>query len=385
MLLKSLRLDRFLSFGPGTDPIELGELNVLIGPNGSGKSNFIEAIGLLRAAPTDLLAPIRQGGGVSAWLWRGEPGAKAEVEAVLAYRPESNRNLRHRISFTEVGARLEIVDERIDDEEPSTGQTGDGSYFGYEHGRPTLNVKDGKRELRREDVHPQQSILSQLRDPVQYPELSFVGDQYSEIRLYRDWGFGRVSSPRRPQPPDLPTDHLHEDAQNLGLILNRFRRDIPTKRALISALQQLFDGVVDFSVQIEGGTVQVFLEEERWTISATRLSDGTLRWLALLAILLDPASPPLVCIEEPELGLHPDLMPTLARLLVGASERTQLVVTTHSDVLVDALSDRPEAVIVCERHEGRTTMRRLTRDIKSRGPTRRSPATAAGAASPCRT
>lgn len=365
MLLKSLRLDRFLSFGPGTDPIELGELNVLIGPNGSGKSNLIEAIGLLRAAPTDLLAPIRQGGGVSAWIWRGEPGAKAEVEAVLAYRPESNRNLRHRISFTEVGARLEIVDERIDDEEPSTGQTGDVFHFGYEHGRPTLNVKDGKRELRREDIDPQQSILSQRKDPDQYPELSFVGDQYSEIRLYRDWGFGRVSSPRRPQPPDLPTDHLREDAQNLGLILNRFRRDIPTKRALINAVQQLFDGVVDFSVQIEGGTVQVFLEEERWTIPATRLSDGTLRWLALLAILLDPAPPPLICIEEPELGLHPDLMPTLARLLVGASERTQLVVTTHSDVLVDALSDRPEAVIVCERHEGRTTMRRLTRDALS--------------------
>ncbi|WP_437954862.1 AAA family ATPase [Sorangium sp. So ce119] len=365
MLLESLRLDRFLSFGPGTDAIELSNLNVLIGPNGSGKSNFIEAIDLLHAAPTDLLAPVRQGGGVSAWIWRGEPGATAEVEAILAYRPESGWNLRHRLSFTEVGARLEIVDERIESEKSSAGETSNGLHFGYEHGRPTLNTKNGKRELRREDIDPQQSILSQRKDPDQYPELSFIGDQYSKIRLYRDWGFGRLSSPRRPQPPDLPTDHLREDAQNLGLILNRFRRDVPTKRALIEALQQVFDGVVDFSVQIEGSTVQVFLEEERWTIPATRLSDGTLRWLALLAILLDPAPPPLVCIEEPELGLHPDLMPALARLLVGASERTQLVVTTHSDVLVDALSDRPEAVIVCERHAGRTTMRRLTRDALS--------------------
>ncbi|XXX72982.1 AAA family ATPase [Sorangium sp. So ce134] len=63
MLLKSLRLDRFLSFGPGTDPIELSKLNVLIGANGSGKSNFIEAIDFLRSAPADLLAPVRQGGG----------------------------------------------------------------------------------------------------------------------------------------------------------------------------------------------------------------------------------------------------------------------------------------------------------------------------------
>ncbi|WP_437720915.1 AAA family ATPase [Sorangium sp. So ce861] len=365
MLLKSLRLDRFLSFGPGSDPIELSRLNVLIGPNGSGKSNFIEAIGFLRAAPTDLLAPVRQGGGVSAWIWRGEPGAKAEVEAVLAYRPESSWNLRHRVSFTELGARLEIVDERIEDEEPPAEPTGQHVYFGYEHGRPMLNVRNGKRELRREDIDPQQSILSQRKDPDHYPELSFVGDHYSKIRLYRDWGLGRASSPRHPQPSDLPTDHLREDAQNLGLILNRFRRDIPTKRVLLDALQQVFDGVVDFSVQIEGGTVQIFLEEERWTLPATRLSDGTIRWLALLAILLDPAPPPLVCIEEPELGLHPDLMPTLARLLLGASERTQVIVTTHSDVLVDALSDTPEAVLVCERHEGQTTLRRLTRDALS--------------------
>ncbi|WP_437893458.1 AAA family ATPase [Sorangium sp. So ce124] len=365
MFLKSLRLDRFLSFGPGADPIELSELNVLIGPNGSGKSNFIEAIDFLRAAPTDLLAAVRQGGGVSAWLWRGEPGAKAEVEAVVAYRPGSDKSLRHRISFTEVGARLEIVDERIESEKPATGEAGHHVYFGYEHGRPMLHVSAGRRELRREDIDPQQSILSQRKDPDQYPELSFVGDQYSKIRLYRDWGFGRASPPRRPQPPDLPTDHLREDTQNLGLILNRLRRDVPTKRLLIDALRQLFDGIVDFSVQIEGGTVQIFLEEERWTIPATRLSDGTLRWLALLAVLLDPAPPPLICIEEPELGLHPDLMPTLARLLVAASERMQIVVTTHSDVLVDALSDTPEAVIVCERREGRTTMRRLTRDALS--------------------
>ncbi|XXR64818.1 AAA family ATPase [Sorangium sp. So ce388] len=289
----------------------------------------------------------REGGG------GGRPGLQTRVEQ----EPPPPG-----LPFTEVGARLEIVDERIKDDEPSTGQTRHDFYFGYEHGRPVLDVKNGKRELRREDIDPQQSILSQRKDPDQYPELSFVGDQYSKIRLYRNWGFGRVSSPRRPQPPDLPTDHLREDAQNLGLILNRFRRDVPTKRILIDALRQVFEGVVDFSVQIEGGTAQIFLEEERWTIPATRLSDGTLRWLALLAILLDPAPPPLVCVEEPELGLHPDLMPALARLLVGASEHAQVVVTTHSDVLVDALSDTPEAVIVCERHEGRTTMRRLERD-----------------------
>ena len=101
-------------------------------------------------------------------------------------------------------------------------------------------------------------------------------------------------------------------------------------------------------------------EENGIAIPATRLSDGTLRWLSLLTILLHPEPPPLVGIEEPELGLHPDMIRPLVKLLVNASERMQLVVTTHSDAVVDELSGTPEAVIACEKHEGSTALKRLT-------------------------
>jgi predicted ATPase len=84
--------------------------------------------------------------------------------------------------------------------------------------------------------------------------------------------------------------------------------------------------------------------------------------LCLLAILCDPEPPPLICIEEPELGLHPDILPKLADLLLQASQRTQIIATTHSDLLVDAMSEFPEAVIVCEKHEGKSEMRRLRKD-----------------------
>ena len=67
----------------------------------------------------------------------------------------------------------------------------------------------------------------------------------------------------------------------------------------------------------------------------------------------------MVCIEEPELGLHPDVLPNLAKLMLSASERCQLIVTTHSDILVDALTETPESVIVCEKQDGRTQMQRL--------------------------
>jgi len=84
-----------------------------------------------------------------------------------------------------------------------------------------------------------------------------------------------------------------------------------------------------------------------------------LRYLCLLAILCHPTPPPLVCIEEPELGLHPDILPKVAELLIDASHRMQLIVTTQSDILVDALTEVPEAVLVCDKFEGSTTMKRL--------------------------
>ena len=114
-------------------------------------------------------------------------------------------------------------------------------------------------------------------------------------------------------------------------------------------------------MRIYGGTAQIFIREEGviQPIPATRLSDGTLRYLCLMALLLDPTPPPLICIEEPELGLHPDILPTIAELLIEASQRTQLIVTTHSDALVSALSEYPEAVVVCERDNTGTHLRRL--------------------------
>lgn len=105
--------------------------------------------------------------------------------------------------------------------------------------------------------------------------------------------------------------------------------------------------------------MQLLMREREYSIPATRLSDGTLRYLCLLAILCHPDPPPLVCLEEPELGLHPDVLPNLAKLMLSASERCQLIVTTHSDILVDALTETPESVIVCEKQDGRTRMQRL--------------------------
>ena len=142
-------------------------------------------------------------------------------------------------------------------------------------------------------------------------------------------------------------------------MLNRLKREPEVKVQILKTMRQLYEGVIDLDISIEGGTVQVFAQEGNIMVPATRLSDGTLRFLCMLSILCHPNPPPLVCIEEPELGLHPDVLPVLSDLLREASQRCQLIVTTHSDMLVDTLTDTPESVVVCEKHDGKTEMHRL--------------------------
>ena len=360
MLIKTIRLRNLLSFGPHTPELKMRPLNVLIGPNGSGKSNFIEAIGLLQAAPRDLAAAIREAGGIGDWIWRGEPKASTAKIKVLVENPKTPEDLHYRLVLGEKGQRFDVTDELIETAKPFDGHDNPYIYFAYRNGVPYLNVKDsGQRGMQREDIDSEQSILSQYKDKYHYPELTYLAEVLESIRFYREWTSGRYAPPRLSQQPSLPNDFLSEDGTNLALLLNRFGFEPRLKSRIRKELRKLYEGVSDFGANIDSGTVQLFLQEGDISMKANRLSDGTLRYLSLLAILCHPQPPPLVCIEEPELGLHPDILPTLADLLREASERCQLVVTTHSDVLVDALTDTPESVVVCEKHNGGTEMRRL--------------------------
>ena len=365
--IRSLQLQNLLSYGSEPETIELQPLNVLIGTNASGKSNLIEAMGVLKATPTDLVAPIRQGGGISDFLWKGEKGTPtAKIEAILDY-PERTMPLRYQISFTAVGQRLEVVDEAIEDKAPrNSSESVPFFYYRYNHrGRPVINVIEDNeqqtrnlRTLRREDIIPYQSILSQRKDPELYPELSYLGNKFADIGLYRNWQTGRDSVSRKAQQTDLPEHPLLEDGGNLGLVLNNLQYQLGS-RLIIEKLQLFYDAAEELSIKIYGGTVQIFIRETGLIqpIPATRLSDGTLRYLFLIALLLDPTPPPLICIEEPEIGLHPDILPVVAEMLIEASQRTQLIVTTHSDALVSALS--PESVLICDRDDRGSHLRRL--------------------------
>jgi len=367
MLLKSITISGLLSFGPEPVTLEFEPLTVLIGPNGSGKSNLLDVIGVLQAAPKDLWAPIRSSGGILEWLWKGSEKGTDALISVRIYEPYpiiANRlNLiQHKIRFSGFPERS-VIEEHI-----ITGLLHDDTLvernieYDRDIHRPGALIKSAEENCLTIIPRDNQSILSDIKDYYHYPHITTLGEIFSAIKIYRDLTFSRVSGRRLPQAADARNDALDEGGTNLGLILSQIRRDPEAKRRLLEYLRLLYDGIHDFDVIVEAGTVQVFLEEENRSIPATRLSDGTLRYLSLLAILCHPNPPPLVCIEEPELGLHPDILPSLARLLQEASSRMQLIVTTHSDILVDALSDTPECIVVCEKHDGATRMTRLNAD-----------------------
>lgn len=363
VLIRHLAPKNFLSFGPDNAGIELQALNLFIGPNGSGKSNLIEAISLMRSAPKTLRDVTRKGGGVAEWIWKGNARDSASVEMSVRF-PEGAVTLRHLIEFRAESQALSVVRERVQSSKGRGKKSDLKQWYEYTKGsRPLIQKKDKpvKTRVAIAAFEENNSILAQRRDPETYPQLAWLAANYENIRIYREWSFGRNAASRKPQQADMRSDRLEEDLSNLGLFLNRLKSRFPAaKKAILAGLKDLYAGISDFDVSVDGGTVQVFFTEGDFVIPATRLSDGTLRYLCLLAILCDPEPPPLICIEEPELGLHPDILPGLADLLKEASERTQLIVTTHSDILVDAMTETPECVVVCEKHEGKTEMTRLS-------------------------
>ncbi|MBF0098905.1 MAG: AAA family ATPase, partial [Magnetococcales bacterium] len=199
--IESLKVTNLLSFGPDTETLPLAPLNILIGANGSGKSNFLEAISLLQAAPGELNKPIRDAGGIREWLWKGDNDKPvASIEAVV--RTIQNMHpLRHVLSIQESAYRLEIVEERIENEQPYGEQKEPFFYYKFKDGRAYLNYQSKdrakKRELRREDLHPEKSILAQRKDIDSFPEVTRLGEEYARIKLFREWGVGRFTMPRQ--------------------------------------------------------------------------------------------------------------------------------------------------------------------------------------------
>ena len=373
-VLRSLTLRNVLSFGPEGTTLDFEPLTVLIGPNGSGKSNLFDVFELLRSLPNDLTTPILAGEKTRQWKFKGaDLNSLVEIDS-LWDDGSGLKSLEYRLAFDFTRDGVGIFEEDI-----ALGGYPEPEYrfkfspFGdstgptiLDHDRPgsppgsTVPVEIGGQSFKRD-----QSILSQQRSPKHYPFLSILSGWLADVRLYRDWALGRNAPVRSLQLLDLPDETLAEDWSNLGPVLRRIQKSGSGAWAwenLVGELRSVYDGINNLLTHEIGEYVRIEIEEESHrVIPASRLSDGTLRFLALLSIVYARSTrrSGLVCIEEPEVGLHPDVIPTVAKLLLQASRHTQVIVTTHSADLVSALGEVPEAVVVCERGVNGTTMNRL--------------------------
>lgn len=371
MFFKNICLKNILSYGPAGLEIPLRAMNILIGANGCGKSNLFEAISLLRSTPSSLVTPIRRGGGVVDWLWKGDFETVAELSFTVAPVKTTSRrpynDMRYVLDFTVVNNRFEIVKEEL----TSNSQQEDKllPYFYYQFNSKSVSIRsctinNAKRvhTLERKDIDPESSVFAQFKDPVAYPEITQLGKQLSDIKIYREWHFGIDCPMRQAQPTDGDSSWLSEDCSNLALVLSTLLSDYDTSKKIRHYVKNIYDGAEDISIGIAGGRAitQIVESDLRGPIPANRLSDGTLRYLCLMAILLNPKPCSLICLDEPELGMHPDMINSLADMLREASERSQIIINTHSPILLDALCDHSQDVLVCCKQDGCTQVAPLT-------------------------
>jgi predicted ATPase len=381
--LKSIHPVNILSFGPQTEPIELRQLNILIGANGSGKSNFIEVIRLLHFLPDkDPWSSVLATGGVSEWIWKGRrtKSSNCSLRTRLFLGEIDGRLIGAKPEYADLSLELERFGSSFRVKRESIGACGaeggqDSLHSSFERsgsqGTIHLRMARSDRQPTTFSLNLDRSILSQLASPsVQasrigsdLPELFEIAQFFESFDFHQDWEFGVDCPPRNPQPVGQSVARLDEDGSNLAQILAYYRDDYKSVfERLTDLVKRFYEPVKSVEIRLISTHLQIAIEEDGgFSTPAYRLSDGMLRWLAILAILLNPTPAPVTCIDEPELGLHPDIIPTLADLLREASARTQLIITTHSSALVDAFSDDPESICVSEKIEGSTAIRRLSR------------------------
>jgi len=368
MRLAQVHLENILSFRDA-ELRDLGPVNLFIGPNGSGKSNFLDALGLLPAAPKTLGDPIAQGGGIREWIWRGQPSRASVATIACDLKIEESKSvLYYSLSLKELTDGAFTIDEERLVPQSDRGQLMAPVFFRQKSTVMFPRLLRSNR-ARTSQISPSESVFVAYRDPTKRRELTAVGRSFERIRIYRNFDTStepnaKAGARRGISASYLPVNELDEDGYNLPLILNRMRINDSIRR-VEAYLQEFNQQFKEVHVDVTGGTARIYIKEQglqRLTPGA-RLSDGTLKFLCLLAALFNSESDTsLVCIDEPETGLHPDAVRLLARAISDAAAKVQLIIVTHSEALVDEFSDTPEAVVVCESDaKNGTQFKRLSR------------------------
>jgi predicted ATPase len=352
--------------------LALGTLNVVTGPNGSGKSSLYRALRLLAdVAQGRIIQSLAAEGGLSSTLWAGPESFSRAVKKgehpVQGTVRKTTISLKLGFSADDYGYAIDLGlpqsggsafgrDPEIKVESQWTGETlGRSNVFAARNG-PSVRIRNDAGEWRQVfgSLAPFDSMMTHCADPREALELLVLRERMRDWRFYDHFRTDRDAPARRPQVGTY-TPVLGSDGSDLAAAVQTIR-EIGDDAALGAAIADAFPGggieIVDTDGYFELEMRQHGLLRP---LKAAELSDGTLRYLLLIAALLSPRPPDLMILNEPETSLHPDLLPPLARLIAQASRRSQVVVVSHAVALVSALNDAPDArQIVLEKRLGET-------------------------------
>ncbi|MCB1020690.1 MAG: AAA family ATPase [Bryobacterales bacterium] len=317
--------------------LELRPINILIGPNGSGKSNFIAVFEFLHAIRSGRLrVTVTQAGG---------------ADSILHYGSKTTSEISFELSFEKGNNSYQLkLRPTADDGLYPYGEAAlfkDGSHFTH------LEPRENGREAGISD-----SGLTSYSIP------GYVKRYLGSWRVYHVHDTS-ASSPMRSTAQLDDNRFLRANGSNLAAFLYLLQeKHADEYSTIVGAIRQVAPFLDDFvlePLELRPDTIKL---EWRHTNSdqyfaASSLSDGTLRFIVLATLLLQPAKyrPSVILIDEPELGLHPSAIELLSALIRHVSTETQVIISTQSSVLIDHFE--PEDVLVADRRDGGTRLRRL--------------------------
>jgi len=356
-MLRSLAVANYRSVRDLVLP--LGQLNLVTGANGCGKSNLYRGLRLLaEAAHGNANRAVALEGGLASVLWAGpeqlsrqmkrgmvpvQGGPRAQSVALrLGFAGDE---LGYAIDFglpTPVPGTMFVQDPQIKREVIWHGETWHERRALIDRKGPLVRARDdaGRWQVIDQHVPVFESMLTWVADPQQAPEVVALREQLRAWRFYDHFRCDAQSPARQPQV-GVRTPVLSNDGHDLAAAWQTIR-EIGDDEGLDAAVTDAFPGASVEVVQTAGRFELRFSQPGLLrTLGQAELSDGTLRYLLLIAALGTPRPPPLMVLNEPETSLHPDLLPPLGRLMCRYAQGNQLWVVSHAPALVSELATDP--------------------------------------------